>query len=141
MHVWEITGRSSQTRVTRTACIDNKGHNSHDTAPRRIMEECSVYGMTTGSISHSAAAQKTWQWKIPHTHQEVCSYCVCLPFFPLPHQEKRFILLAMTNKLLEHERFFYEEAEGSNFHAYFSMSPTHGLNSFSLGTAQTQVNI
>lgn len=105
------------------------------------MEECSVYGMTTGSISHSAAAQKTCQWKIPHMRQEVCSYCVCLPFSPLPPQEKRFILLAITNRLLEHEKFFYEEAEGSNSHAYFSMSPTHGLNSFPLGTAQTQAAI
>lgn len=31
------------------------------------MEECSVYGMTTGSVPHSATEQKVCQWKILHS--------------------------------------------------------------------------
>lgn len=89
MHVLEITGRSSQTRVTRTACIDNKGHNSHDTAPRRIMEECSVYGMTTGSIPHSATAQKTCQWKILPSHASKIAATECAIPFSHYHSRKK----------------------------------------------------
>lgn len=104
------------------------------------MEECSVYGMTTGSMLHSAAAQKTCQWKILHSPASLQIPNV-LSLFPITQQEKRCILSAMTNRLFEHERFFCEEAEGFNPHAYFSMSTPHGLNSFSLGTAQTQAII
>lgn len=87
VHVWEIIGRSSQTRVTRTACIDNKGHNSHDTAPRRILEECSVYGMTTGSIPHSATTQKTCQWKILRSRARKFAATDCA--FPFSHYHSR----------------------------------------------------
>lgn len=87
VHVWEITGRSSQTRVTRTACIANKGHNSHDTAPRRTMEECSVYGMTTGSILHSATAQAACQWKILHSSASKFAATECA--FPFFHYQSR----------------------------------------------------
>lgn len=136
VHVWEIIGRSSQTRVTRTACIDKKRHYSHDTAPRRILEECSVYGMTTGSIPHSATAQKTCQWKILHSRtRKFAATDHAFPFSHYHSRKKYVFFLAMTNRLFEHEGLFYEEAEGSNSHSYFSMFLPHGLNSSLLGTA------
>lgn len=138
VHVREITGRSSQTRVTRTACIDNKGHNSHDTQhPGGPWRNAVFMAWPQGLYPIQPQPRKCVSGK-SCTHVPASLQLLTMPsLFPSPQQEKRCILSAMTNRLLEHERLFYEEAKGSNSHSYFSMFPPHGLNSSSLATEQT----
>lgn len=49
------------------------------------MEECIVYGMTTGSIFHSGNSTNDLSVESPAlTCQQVCSYVFCvIPFFPV----------------------------------------------------------
>jgi len=63
----------------------------------------------------------TCKWKTLHSHTSKVAATICTgPFSWYPSRKTDIILPALTNRLFEHERLFYREAQGCNSHAYFS---------------------
>lgn len=84
--------RSSRTRVTRTACIDNKGHHSHDTTPMTLHPGGSwrnaLFLASPQGLSVQTTAQ-TCQRKIAHPYASRLAATKCTITVPVTPAGKK----------------------------------------------------